>query len=345
MHQESRAAVKKALAISHAAMTASQIRKDLTGSFHISLKDTTATLDRMAAEGEIFLWPGKRFWIRSPQHEASRLILELLAGSPFRTAGKLKSALRLPLEVITPALDQLVAEGRVHIWQPGKTAMYCLFEPQGAARESILRALQIETLDEKGLIGRIRTRFPGYTAGLLREHLQPLLLSGQVLEHPKYGKAKCRYGSVPPDPSIYLEKAVSEIEAVHRVLAASGVSLERIFQALSRSLGLSGETSTVTRERPDGKKVSAETENLVLQGIIRLQPLGQRRALVSIRELRRSLNMVKRDFDRAVFSLALKGRVALHHHDFPASLRPSEREEMVQDEQGNYYVGIVPKEV
>lgn len=345
MPEDIRMAVKTALALSHAAKTPSQIRKGLARSFHISLMEATDLLNRMADEGEIFPWPGKRYWDRSPQSEAPGLILHFLAGSPVHTAAKIKSALKLPLEVISPALDQLVAEGRVHIWQPGKTAMYCLFEPKRAAQESILKTLETEAVDEKGLVGRIRTRLPGYTAALLGAHLQPLLHSGRVLEHPKYGKTKARFGSKPLEPATYLDKAVREMEAVHRALAPSGFSLETVFKALGRRLGLTGETADVTRERPEGKAATAETENLILQGITRLQPVGQGRALVPIRELRRSLSLSKSDFDTAVFSLAVKGRVALHHHDFPASLSKEEREELVRDEQGTYYVGIVPKEV
>jgi len=56
------------------------------------------------------------------------------------------------------------------------------------------------------------------------------------------------------------------------------------------------------------------------------------------------MNLPKKDFDRAVLSLASQGKVALHHHDFPTSLSQAEREALVQDERGTYYVGVVPKE-
>lgn len=345
MSEESRTAVITLLALSRRAMTAPQIRKDLAGSFRISVKETTALLDSMAAQGEIFAWPGKRYWARSPREEANRLILEFLAGSPAVTAVKIRSGVKFPLDIIIPALDQLVAESRVYVWQPGKAAMYCLFEPRSAVQESIRKTLEIETLDEKGLVGRIRGRLPGYTAGLLRDHLQPLLRSGEILKHPKYGKAKVRYGLKPPDPGDYLDRAAAEVNAVHKVLAPSGVSLNEVFHALSRRLGVSAETTaTISREKAEGKAISAESEDLILQGIHRLQPPGQHRALVPIRELRRSLGLAKNDFDTAVFSLALKRRVALHHHDFPSSLSREEREELVRDDQGTYYVGIVPKE-
>jgi hypothetical protein len=137
---------------------------------------------------------------------------------------------------------------------------------------------------------------------------------------------------------------VQEIIAVQRLLAPFHVSLEAIHDAMGRELGLEPETKTSIRERPQGETVSPETERLILETITRLQPPGQKRALVSIRELRRSMNLPKKDFDRAVLSLASQGKVALHHHDFPTSLSEAEREALVQDERGTYYVGIVPKE-
>jgi hypothetical protein len=35
--------------------------------------------------------------------------------------------------------------------------------------------------------------------------------------------------------------------------------------------------------------------------------------------------------------------VSLHHHDYPSSLSPSERDELVLDTHGTHYVGIAPR--
>jgi hypothetical protein len=137
---------------------------------------------------------------------------------------------------------------------------------------------------------------------------------------------------------------MQEITAVQRLLAAFQISLEAIHDALGRELGLARETGEPSKEPPRGEIASPDAEPLLLRAITRLQPPGQRRALVSIRELRRSVVLAKSVFDGIVLSLAIQGRVALHHHDFPSSLSPEEREELVRDEQGIYYVGIVPKE-
>jgi len=280
MPEEIRTAVHAILARAGTAKTASQIKNDLAGSIRISLKELTALLNGMEAEGEIYIFPGKKYWNRNPEEEAFRRALEFLTGSSSCvTAVKIRSALKLPPELIEKVLDLLVTEGRAHVWAPGKARMYCLDRPQAIARDSILKAVQMESLDEKELVGRIRRKLPGYTVSLLRESLGPLIESGQVLEHPRYGKTKARYGSVPPDPANYLDKVGTEIKMIQNLLAPSGVSLGAILAALGRKMGLAAGTAVRGLEKVEAKAPSSEAESRILQGIGRLQPLGKDRAL------------------------------------------------------------------
>jgi hypothetical protein len=344
MVEENRGTVKELLERSQTAKSALQIWKELPKLLTLTRKGLPILLEDMIAAGEIFIWPGKRYWNRDPRAEAQHLVFQYLSHAGVVSAARVKTALRLPLEAIDSTLKGLVAEGRLHIWQPGKTAQYCLFDPQSAAQETILKALAAGPLTEKELVHWIKKRLAGYNAKNLKQHVSPLLQSRQVFDHPKYGGTKARYGLKPPEPDLYLVKAKTEIETVHRLLAPSGVSLETVFRALGEHIGLMTKPSAREKEKPEDRMSTIETERLILEGITRLQPLGQSRALVSIRELRRLLTLTKNDFDQAVFSLAVRGRVALHQHDFPGSLSPDEREEMVRDDRGTYYVGIVPKE-
>jgi hypothetical protein len=342
MIEDTRGAVKGILQQSHAPKSISQIRKELAGSFRMSSKDLSALLDEMTAVGEIFSWPQTKFWDRNPRTTLPKLILELLAKSPVVASSKIRTALKLPLELIQPALKELVDAGRAHVWQPGKTAFFCLFEPRKTALETILNGLANGPLTEKELVAWVRKRLPGYQVRHLKEHVS---YSKQVYEYPKYGKVKTRYGLQPPEPSPYLSKALQDIIAVHKLLSPFHVSLEAIHEALGRELGMEPEEKAPSRERDQEVSAFRDVEPLILKGITRLQPPGQRRALVSIRELRRSVSLAKGVFDKAVLSLALQGKVALHHHDFPASLAPDERDELVRDELGTFYVGIVPREM
>jgi hypothetical protein len=61
---------------------------------------------------------------------------------------------------------------------------------------------------------------------------------------------------------------------------------------------------------------------------------------VGVRDLRRHVSLAKPQFDDLALRLAREGRVSLHRHDFPASLSPQEREELITDGQGNYYIGL-----
>jgi hypothetical protein len=318
-----------------------QIRKELAGSFRISSKDLAVLLDDMTASGEIFSWPQKKFWDRDPRTTLPDLLLTFMAKTEIAPASKIKTSLKLPLEMVQAALNELVERGRLYLWQPGRMPYFCFSEPRKTAQEAILKALGPGPLTEKELIGRVRKRLPGYQSKHLEEHLSD---SKQVYEYPKYGKIKTQYGLKPPEPEPYLGKAIQEINAAQKLLTPYRVSIEAIYAALGRELGLTGDILVLPRERPQAEETSREAEALILKAITRLQPPGQGRALVSIRELRRSAGLVKSAFDKVILSLAFQGKVALHHHDFPSSLSPQEREELVRDEQGTYYVGIVPKE-
>jgi hypothetical protein len=341
MTEEFRGAVKKALQLAQAPKSVPQLRKELAGSFRVSSKDLAVLLHDMTASGEIFSWPQKKFWDRDPRTVLPDLILTFMAKAEIAPASKIKTSLKLPLDLVETALNALLDSRRLYLWQPGRVPYFCLSEPRKTALESILNALASGPLTEKELIGWVRKRLAGYQVKDLKEHLSD---SKQVYEYPKYGKVKTKYGLEPPEPEPYLVKAVQEIATVQKLLSPFQISLEAIHDALGRELGLVQKTREASKEQPKGEIASHEAEALLLKTITRLQPPGQRRALVSIRELRRSAGLAKSDFDRVVLSLAVKGNVALHHHDFPSSLSPEEREELVRDEQGTYYVGIVPKE-
>ncbi len=341
MFDELRRAVKSVLQQSQTPKSLPQIRKELAGSFHISSKDLGALLDEMTTIGEIFSWPQKKFWDRDSRTVLPDLIMTFMAKSQVATASKIKTNLKLPLEMVQTALNELVDGGRLRLWQPGKAPYFCLSKPRKTALETILEALAAGPLSEKELVLCVKGRLPGYQARDLKEHLT---FSKQVYEYPKYGKVKLKYGLEPPEPGPYLGKAVQEMTAVQRLLAPFQISLEAIHDALGSELGLARETGEPSKAPPKGEIASPDAEPLLLKAMTRLQPFGQKRALVSIRELRRSVGLAKGVFDRVVLSLALQGKVALHHHDFPSSLSPEERDELVRDEQGTYYVGIVPKE-
>ncbi|MBN2032071.1 MAG: hypothetical protein JW836_02255 [Deltaproteobacteria bacterium] len=339
MTSEKREAIKSDLRRSQVPKSAPQIRKELSKQFQIPPKELLSLLESMVAAGEIFSWPQKKFWDRDIHKKAPELILEFLAANPVAPCARIKGTLKLPLELVQSTLEELVNAGRLHIWQPGVTAYYCQFDPEAVALEAIAKALAAGPLTQRELIDRLRNRLPGYQAKHLKEHI---LKSSRVLEHPKCGKEKIRYGLNPPEPGPYLDRAVREVIAAYRILAPCRISLDALFDALKNRLRPEKKTPFFSEKAFESE--SQVARRLILESMARLQPFGQKRALVSIRELRRSLNLAKADFDRAIFGLARENRVALHHHDFPNSLTSVQQDELVRDEAGTYYVGIVLKE-
>ena len=68
---------------------------------------------------------------------------------------------------------------------------------------------------------------------------------------------------------------------------------------------------------------------------------GCNKALVSIRELRTEAGIKTRVFDSTVLDLAKHQKIFLHKHIHPYRLTDKDKEELVTDGKGNYYVGLV----
>lgn len=71
-----------------------------------------------------------------------------------------------------------------------------------------------------------------------------------------------------------------------------------------------------------------------------IEPGARRGALVAARDLRRVAGLAKEAFDVEALRLSRTGTLSLHRHDYPASLTPAEREELVTDGNGTFYVGM-----
>lgn len=88
---------------------------------------------------------------------------------------------------------------------------------------------------------------------------------------------------------------------------------------------------------------AVDDESTVLTALRELASREPSGALLSVRALRGLCSLPKTQFDTVVLRLSRAGRVVLHHHDFPASLPEADRAELVVDERGTYYIGIVPR--
>lgn len=74
----------------------------------------------------------------------------------------------------------------------------------------------------------------------------------------------------------------------------------------------------------------------------RLEPGAVRNGtLLPVRDVRAEFpNLTKEQFDAGILRMSREGKVSLHRHDHVSSLSPEERDQLITDGEGNYYVGM-----
>lgn len=137
-------------------------------------------------------------------------------------------------------------------------------------------------------------------------------LAEKMLQHPGIGESSKR------------------ILSYHLNWAKKGESneLSKHVTRIHKQLNKSGGESAKHPAKPDLIKLMHQIESGARRG-----------ALVTSRDLRRAAGLPKEKFDQEMLELSKQGKVSLHKHDFPQSLSQSERDEMVTDGNGHYFVG------
>ena len=178
---------------------------------------------------------------------------------------------------------------------------------------------------------------------------QRLIELHSLFEHPPLPKKKSTlFGSRPPAPEAYLKDVGTQLTKVVAQLEAAAVprdelrrALVQLVEATGISFGTTTTPSTVATPPPDNREQPVHEESVDLVSLMsRIEPAADNGALVTARNLRRAANLEKSEFDRAVLDLARQGRLTLHRHDFATSLTEAERDELVTDGAGTFYVGM-----
>lgn len=87
----------------------------------------------------------------------------------------------------------------------------------------------------------------------------------------------------------------------------------------------------------------ANLNDLVFKGMSSIERHASEGALVSLQELRSELSnhlISKQDFDNQILKMAQEGLVILARHDFPAKLTQKEKDQLIYDGKGNYYIAV-----
>ena len=241
---------------------------------------------------------------------------------------------------VLPVLDEFVAQARLISFSP-KTAKG---KPRYWDRDSAALACLLITgiLGKKGALALsdLRKAAKAVSDSEFHAAFQSLIESRQLFEHPPLPKKKTSsFGLRPPSPEPYLRDLETQLSKTVAQLVAAKVPTDVLRRALVQLVEATGVSFKAPGSHtPEAAPAAAEMDLVAL--IRRIEPAADNGALVAARDLRRAANLIKSQFDRAVLNLASQGRLMLHRHDFAGGLSESERDELVTDGAGTYYVGM-----
>jgi hypothetical protein len=339
-------------------LSAKSLAKLLTPPQEMSATVVMNLLDEESTAGRIFKLPpttargAPRFWDRDV-----KAIIQVAAWEAVQklelpqSARDLLRTLAVPFKVtedeLVRALEQHVAARDCFLMRPttakGKPR-YAPFDNLEFGRREIIRVIA-----SKGPQSEMQLKKA--VKGLSDAEFQKILDAGfsarQLWRHPPLGKSRHELvGKAPASPSPYLREVGDQLAKIVARLHAVQVPREELRRSLVQLLESAGiDFGSVFGKSADPIPAdsnpgdSAQLVDLVAL-IRRLEPGADRGALVGARDLRRAAHLNKLSFDRAVLDLARAGKLSLHRHDFVASLSPNERDELVTDGAGAYYVGM-----
>jgi hypothetical protein len=319
----------------------------------MAVADLVVILEEHVAAGTLRALPGKsakvkpRYWDRDPRAVCCGAAVETVqqADAPH-TAREVLRRLELPIKLtevdLSQILDEAAVAGKLHAIPPATARgkpRYWNRDALTYARFAILKAL-----NEKGPLSEsaLKKAAKGFSDAQVRQMIDAALAAGELWRHPPLGKSKKELiGRQPPAPELYLREAGVELTRIVAQLRAAGVRHEELRRALVQVVEATGVSFGSAASAGQTLKDSPRTGSVDLVAIMRrIEPGADRGALVGSRDLRRVAKLDKPLFDRAVLELARQGRVSLHRHDYATSLTAAERDELVTDGAGTYYVGV-----
>jgi hypothetical protein len=278
------------------------------------------------------------------ESDLSEIMVKVLSpsGQPL-TAREIRRQLpgpfKIPEDLLSELLTNLILKRNLFEWpSKGKGAKRFWTEPPSQAFIStiITQALSEKPLTPPEMKKILNKRLFGLSPKMIEPVVQTLMEQGTILLHPKTEGLKAKLGLHPPDPKPYLRKVIKELAQVIKTLAPCRVSPKEIGKVLCDSLNSPGDP-IIDQARPQTPALEEE----ILTKMIAVEPQAPYGALVSISNLRRTVNMEKVRFDQTIIGLARKNKLILHRHSFPQGLTEEERNFLVDDQKGNWYVGAV----
>ncbi|WP_437190875.1 hypothetical protein [Planctomicrobium sp. SH527] len=340
---------------SDAPMTLSEILKKAVVPVKLKEPAALAPLHAAVSTGEIREFAptsgkGKpRYWDRDPAEQCRPIIVQAVLDSPepVTAAALIKRLKQLPIAIseseITELLNQLSKgtqeePGQVFNILPATKAGKPLY--WGRDRITWGEQLIRQTLEKKGPQphAAVLKSANVLTEAEFAELIESKIARGELFLHPPVGKIKKPLlATQPPRPEPYLQPVAQQLQTAIAALRAAQVPEDQLRRALVQIVEGTGISfGTQSTPRPTSHASSVDLEALIRH----IEPGAAQGALVGIRDLRRAAGISKPEFDSMLLELSRQGQVSLHRHDYPASLTAEERNDLVVDPHGTYYVGV-----
>lgn len=272
-------------------------------------------------------------------HELDELIVKVFSRSRFglpanKIHKELPPSYRRSAKYITARLDDLLAGGRLHAWEP----------PRGKAKEPpapifslevlepLIDSVILELLKNRTLpLPELKKNFPAHIQKYLLTFLDPLLNNGKIKWHPPVrGK---RLGLQEPNPADFLSAEIKKLFEKGEKLGFEG---EAILQAVQAHAKHSSSKKSLAL-------TPAENERIIFNAMTSLKPAAAQGALVYIPDLRQAIRDIfpdKESFDRAILELAKLEKVQLQSHSIPDRLTEEQRAAMIDNRRGSYFMAV-----
>lgn len=289
-------------------------------------------LEDLEARGAAHRLPGARgaeLWSGTPLErwleEAEARVLEIAQDAPGPVPEKKLLAAAWPKALDAAPLRERLAEmqraGRLKLWR-GKAAAWWHLGQEEALRAVLLETLGTRALPRAQWLREAKARLKGPTAAEWQRACEELIASGRVMSH------GTRIDGKRVEACVRAERRAALLE-IYRP------AIERLKEEWRR-LGIRDED--VARFLAGSREAGAE---LLLEELRRLErespppnPVAQLRRRAALQ------GMSKQQFDRAAMELLRQGLVYMAPHDHPMRLSEEERDALVSDGAGRYYVSI-----
>lgn len=332
-------------------LTGSDVKKQLAASPPLAPREIALILEDLAAAGVLRALSPKsakgkpRYWDRDPVEVSQAAALETVqrAQVPL-TAQQVRRQAAAPIKLTeiewAEILDRHVSEENLHAIPPATAKgkpRYWGHDALEFGRLEILKALEAKGPQAEP---QLRKALRGFTDGQFRQIRDAALAAREIWRHPAIGKIKKElFARQPASPEPYLRDVGQQLSKIVPELLAADFSQDAVRRTLVQLIEATGVRFAAERPRADAAPPQDGSVDLIAL-MRRIEPGADRGALVVSRDLRRVAKLEKQSFDRKVLDLARAGSLSLHRHDFAASLSQAERDDLVTDGAGTYYVGM-----